>query len=149
MKFIVAIDGSQQSQIALEEAVDIAAESDATVVAVHAVDPSVYDEGGTEPVSDIADAGDRLIVESEADAERRGMDLLEDAAEYASRQGVRVETELLYGDPAVAIPEFLASDEADMLFVGHRGLSERLESVLGSVAKALLDSSPVPVTVVK
>jgi nucleotide-binding universal stress UspA family protein len=149
MNFIVAVDGSEQSEKALEHAVSIAAAAGADVTVVHAVDPAVYSEGGDEPVSDIPDAEDRLILESEEDAEERGLQVLDDMVTLAAGLGADVETVLLHGDPSVAIPEFLETADADGVFVGHRGLSERYERILGSVAKSLLESSPVPVTIVE
>jgi hypothetical protein len=38
---------------------------------------------------------------------------------------------------------------ADAIFVGHRGLSEEREAVVGSVAKEVLSKATVPVTVVR
>ncbi|MFB6155600.1 MAG: universal stress protein [Haloferacaceae archaeon] len=149
MKFVVAVDGSEPSEKALEHAISIAKAARADLTVVHAVDPAVYSEGGEEPVSDIPDAEDRLIVESEEDAEERGIQILDEMASAATQRGFDVETELLHGDPGVAVPEYLTSSGADGVFVGHRGLSERYERLLGSVAKTLLESSPVPVTIVR
>ncbi len=44
----------------------------------------------------------------------------------------------------------LATDvpDADAVFVGHRGLSEERERVVGSVAKAVVDKAAVPVAVI-
>jgi nucleotide-binding universal stress UspA family protein len=35
------------------------------------------------------------------------------------------------------------------VYVGHRGLSEKHEQVVGSVAKSVVDKAGVPVTIVK
>lgn len=149
MKFIVAVDGSEQSEHALEHAIRIARPADADVTVVHAVDPSVQSEGGEAPVSDIPDVEDRLVVESESDAEDRAMAVVDEMESFAAERGFEIETELLRGDPVVVIPEYLEDVDADNVFVGHRGLSERYERLLGSVAKSLVESSPVPVTIVK
>jgi nucleotide-binding universal stress UspA family protein len=60
-----------------------------------------------------------------------------------------VETELLAGRPADAIAERAGETDADAIFVGHRGLSEERERVVGSVAKAIVDKATVPVTVIR
>ena len=52
-------------------------------------------------------------------------------------------------DPATVVPDYAAAESFDGLFVGHRGLSERYENLVGSVAKAILERSSVPVTVVR
>nr|WP_128475927.1 universal stress protein [Halorussus pelagicus] len=77
---------------------------------------------------------------------------------------VEVETGLLYGEPVEVITEFAEgrdsssgrarSDDADIegddaIFVGHRGLSERYEGLVGSTAKEIVGRATVPVTVVR
>jgi nucleotide-binding universal stress UspA family protein len=147
MKFLVAVDDSPGNERVLDHAEALAAAADATLVLVHAVDPSVYDtmEG---PVRSADEREERLIIESTAEAEDRGADILERAAGQVD-PGVAVETELLYGPPAESIAEFAGTAGADGIIVGHRNLSEARERVLGSVAKQLVEQSPIPVTVVR
>ena len=148
-KFVVAFDGSEASERALEHAIRIASGLDASLTAVHAVDPQVYSSGGDTPVRSRSDAERRLVVEAVEDAERRGEDLLERAASTAEDAGFAVETELLYGAPVVAVADFAEAEGYDGVFVGHKGLDESYERVLGSVAKGLVERSRVPVTVVR
>lgn len=149
MEFVVAVDGSAESDRALDHAVEMARAAGAALTAVHSVDPDVYDRGGAEAPTDNAGFDDRLIVESVSDAERRGERLLEDATERAGDAGLDAGTELLYGDPVETVPEFAAREEYDGVFVGHRGLSDEHERVLGSVAKGVVERSSLPVTVVR
>jgi len=149
MKLLVAVDGSEESRQALAYATDIADATDGSIVVVHAVDPSAYDQGGTEPVATPADADRRLILESVEDAEARGLDLLDDAAAFARELGWDVETELLYGDPVTAVTDYAEAESVDTVYVGHRGRSERTDRMFGSVAKALVERASVPVTVVR
>ncbi|MFB6069556.1 MAG: universal stress protein [Halanaeroarchaeum sp.] len=148
MKFLVAVDGSAESYDALRHALTIAERSEATVTVVHAVDPDVYEVGGMEPITELGDADDRLLVESIEDAEQRGTDVLEEAAEIAAERGLTVETDLLYGPPVPRIVECAERNDVDNVFVGHRGMTDRLEALLGSVAKRVVERSSVPVTVV-
>ncbi len=148
MDFVVATDGSRQSEAALEHALDLAAAADGTVTVVHVVTPAVQAQGGSDPVVDPSRAADRLLVEDVGDAEVRGERILENAAAIAEDRGTSVETALLHGDPVETVAEFAAAESADGVVVGHRGLSERAEEHLGSVAKSLIERSPVPVTVV-
>lgn len=148
MRFVVAVDGSEQSQRALQHAIDLGSSTAPDITAVYAVDPAVHSEGGEEPVTDIADAEDRLVVEDVSVAEERGSRALSEAAEFAAEYDIDVETELLYGPPAETIADYASKESADGLFVGHRALSERQERILGSVAKGLIERTEVPVTVV-
>lgn len=149
MNFIVAVDGSESADRALDYALTMVAPLDATVTIVHSVEPHVVVEGGTEPVTGIGDAGDRLTAESLEDAEARGEHVLEEALEHAAEAGVESTTELLYGDPVEALTTYADDVDADGIFVGHRGLSKRYEGLAGSVAKELVERASCPVTVVR
>ncbi|SEK26349.1 universal stress protein [Haloferax larsenii] len=149
MNFIVAVDGSESSERALDHALTIVEPLGAHVTVVHSVEPHVLVEGGEEPVSGAAEAGDRIFAESLEDAEVRAEEVLEAAAERARDAGVEATTELLYGDPVESIPEYAKGAAADGIFVGHRGLDERYEGLVGSVAKELVERATCPVTVVR
>jgi nucleotide-binding universal stress UspA family protein len=149
MNLVVAVDGSDSSDAALDHAVEMTQRLDATLTVVYAVNPDVRVEGGSDVGDPVRTADDAIVQESVEDAEARGERILDAAAKRAETAGVDVTTELLYGDPVEAIPEYAEGEDVDALYVGHRGLSERAEAVLGSVAKALVERSPVPVTVVR
>jgi nucleotide-binding universal stress UspA family protein len=150
MNYLVAVDGSSESESALEHALELAGamETPASVTVVHSVDPEVESEAGVPADADVTDADRLLVIEGPEDAEDRGQKLLDRAVEFAADRGHEVDAELLYGDPAESIAEFAEAGEFDGLFVGHRGLNERMERLLGSTAKRLVEQSPVPVTVV-
>ena len=148
-KFVVAFDGSETSERALEHAIRMASGLDASLTVVHAVDPQVYSSGGDAPVRSRSDAERRLVLEAVENAEHRGETLLDRAASTAEDAGFAVETELLYGAPVPAVADFAENEGFDGVFVGHKGLDESYERVLGSVAKGLVERSRVPVTVVR
>lgn len=149
MKLLVGMDGSEEAERALARAITIADATDGELTIAYAVDPAAYDAGGSEPIETAADADERLIVESTEAAEDRGLDVLEDAATVAADRGHDAETELLYGDPATVLTEYADDEGFDAIYVGHRGLSERAETLLGSVANTIVEQSTVPVTVVR
>lgn len=62
---------------------------------------------------------------------------------------IEITTELLTGRPAEAITGYADQLDATGIYVGHRGLSDRHEQVVGSVAKSIVDKATVPVTIVK
>jgi nucleotide-binding universal stress UspA family protein len=147
MKFLVAVDGSDPGERALEHAIRLADAAGASLVVVHAVVPEVA-VSGDDPMTSLSEAEDRIVAENPERAEERGERLLEAAAERVREAGVETSTELLYGDPVEVIPDYAAEVDADGVFVGHRGLSDRTESLVGSVAKGIVEGSSVPVTVV-
>ena len=143
MRYLVATDGSDASEAAVDHACRLVERTDGSVSLVHAVNPSVYDEGGTRRDED-------RLIQSVADAEEHGERLLAAAERRVTDHGVRVaDTHLLYGEPTEEVPALAAEESYDGIVVGHRGLSDRYERVLGSVAKGLIGRTEVPVTVVR
>jgi hypothetical protein len=78
-----------------------------------AVDPAVYDEGGTEPLSTLSDAEQCLVIESIEDAEDRGQSILEETAALAE--------ELVEGEPSSPWPRPVSTGGAGRV---PRGRSE-------------------------
>ncbi len=148
MQFLVAVDGSEPSARALDHAVEMAEATGASVTVVHAVAPEVYAERFDDPVTDRSEVDGAYVVEAVEDAETRADRVLERMAERAAGSGVGVTTQLLYGDPVVEVADYADDEGVDGIFVGHRGVSERYEALLGSVAKGLVGRASVPVTVV-
>lgn len=138
MRYLVAADGSQVSSEAVTYAAEQAAAMDATLEIVHVIAPETTFVDG------------ELVQPAEDELLNEGRSTLDRAAGIATTAAdVTVETGLLTGRPADAIVEYAAETDADALYVGHRGLSEKREQVVGSVAKSVLDRATMPVTVVR
>jgi len=115
----------------------------------------------------LRDAGDRPRVNARLGAHRwdahppgeeaaveAGEDILSNARRLADDEAVGdesidIETQLLTGRPADAITGYAREQPVDAIYVGHRGLSEEREQVVGSVAKSVVDKANVPVTVIR
>ncbi|MEF8787001.1 MAG: universal stress protein [Haloarculaceae archaeon] len=149
MKLLVAVDGSQEADDALAYATDIADAMEGSITAVYAVDPNIYEQESNEPIAGLADADERLLLESIEDAEDRALDILDDVMSRAEELGHDIETELLYGDPVTRITSYAEKEDFETIFVGHRGRSKRTDDMLGSVAKDIVERATVPVTVVR
>jgi len=82
-----------------------------------------------------------------------GEDILSNARRLADEavgdESIDIETQLLTGRPADAITGYAREQPVDAIYVGHRGLSEEREQVVGSVAKSVVDKANVPVTVIR
>lgn len=143
MHYLVATDGSPESDEAVQYAVEHALAFDATVELVNVITPQTRVVEG------------EAVFEGEEGAEEAGRRTLEGArriAEEAAQEAdqmVDLETELLLGRPAHAIADYADEVDADAIFVGHRGLSSEREKVVGSVAKGIVDRADRPVTVVR
>jgi nucleotide-binding universal stress UspA family protein len=138
MRYLVATDGSAVSDEAVTYAAEHAGAVDATLEIVHVI------------TSEAKFVGDDLVRPGEKELLAEGQETLEAAADLATgTANAAVETELLSGRPADAIVEYASESGVDAIYVGHRGLSEKREQVVGSVAKTVVDRAAVPVTVVR
>ncbi|KZN23637.1 universal stress protein UspA [Haladaptatus sp. R4] len=147
--YLVAIDGSGASMDALRYALDLARSTGQSVTAVHVVVPEEIVAADDVPPTSFAEANRDLILSNVEDAETHGQELLDDAAAAAEREGTNLDTGLLYGEPVQEITEYADDNGYDAIFVGHRGASERFETLFGSVAKNVAGRATVPVTIVR
>jgi nucleotide-binding universal stress UspA family protein len=123
----VGIDGSKQSQVALQTAIDLAERTGASLRILAVVD------------TDRVFGSESLPGEDEKE---RIEGRLEHAVEHA-RRTVEAEGQILYGIPSHAVPD--AAEDADLLVIGsrgHYGVARRL--LLGSVAARVTRTAPCP-----
>jgi nucleotide-binding universal stress UspA family protein len=137
MRFVVAVDGSDESDEAVRHAASLAGPLGADVELVHAITPEIYTDEG------------QVLIEDMSDAEARADSVLVDSVSVAEEAGVEATTESLYGDAAEEVAGYAEEVGADGIFVGHRGVSTEYEDVVGSVAQELVRKATVPVTVVR
>jgi nucleotide-binding universal stress UspA family protein len=149
MDFLVAIDGSSESDDTLEYAIEIANSVGAGITVCHVVNPALFVEDVEEPVSSLSEAERRFLLSGIDDEFERGLAVLDEAVQAAGALDADVDTEILYGKPATEITAFADSEGFDAIYVGHQGRSSKGERFLGSVAKGIVERSTVPVTVVR
>ncbi len=143
-KILVAVDGSAHSKRALTAAADLARHYRASVYLLHVIrDLSLPKE-----IWEMISAGE--VTESR-------LEILEDSAEIILDNGRQqlaeagledVKAQYLVGDPAVKIASYAEEQAVDLIIIGHRGLGTHGE-MLGSVARKLLNFTPVPCLVVR
>jgi nucleotide-binding universal stress UspA family protein len=132
---VIATDGSQSVQRAVDVALDVARRFEADVHAITVVDTDEIDS-----------SPDRLQEEME--------DALREQAEEALST-VRASTDLdlttavQVGRPAVEIREYAEANDADLVAMGTRGRHGENRFLLGSVAERIVRSCPMPVLTVR
>jgi len=143
-RIVVAVDGSSTSDLALSEAIRVAGQGDATVLALYVVDNAtpLFDAGYYDP-SQVQQA----FVES-------GQRALEGAASRLAAANVKHETRLdsdaaVPGDIGASINAAAREWGADLLVIGTHGRRGVRRLVLGSVAEAVIRQSTVPVLLVR
>jgi len=134
---LVAVDGSEMSEHALEYALAVYADAEITVLHVL---------GGPSPMGGRA-SGLALADDLKAAAEKQSEAVFERAREIAAEHDREVRTEIALGHPARAIIN--RASEYDTVVIGsHSGtLAERL--FVGNVADRVFRRSPVPVVAVR
>ncbi len=140
-KIVVAYDGSPHSRRALDVAIDLARKYNSRLYVVEVVDPAALIGLGISPPVPPQTVLDQLYQKAKSDVEEARR-----RAEGVSSEGGQV----LEGDPATSILEFVDKVKADLLVSGSRGGLSTLKRIfLGSVSSRLVSESKVPVLVVK
>jgi nucleotide-binding universal stress UspA family protein len=134
---LVAVDGSEAAAKALEEAIDVARAEGARLTLINVAVPHVYSAGP-------------YVVPPQTDEElERAAQKLLDRAEALVPDGVPVSTVVRHGPVAEAILERAEAAQHDLIVMGSRGLGPAGALLLGSVSRAVLAHSPVPVLVAR
>ena len=131
---VLALDGSESSDRALEYATTVATEHGSAVRVVHVREIFVGRGGGALPLDES---------EMQAKVERQVKNL--------SDAGVKTELEtqsVTHGGPAHVIADAADNAKADVVIVGTRGHGGIAGVLLGSVAQRLLHLAHCPVIVV-
>jgi len=136
---LIAVDGSAPSDSALRTGLEIAEAEHAAVVLVH-VAPSL-------DVLPVSLFGATTSVEHAPTAD--DVAPLTAAAVIADAHGVRATTRLLSGGTADEIVACADSIRADLIVIGSRGLGALGRMILGSVSRAVLHETRIPVLVVR
>jgi nucleotide-binding universal stress UspA family protein len=124
---VVGTDGSPTASRAVEQAIELAAATGATLHLVHAWDVSP----------------------AMARVEDDGAELLAATAEVVAEAGVAVETHIVRSDPADALITVAGDVHADLLVVGNRGMAGIQRLLLGSVANRISHHSPCTLLIVR
>jgi nucleotide-binding universal stress UspA family protein len=140
-RILVPTDFSATADAALEYAFGIAERFGASLQLLHVLDDPFVFEGMS---------AEAYI--AEAPTLRTAM--LEDARERlrhraAPRNGVNVETEVLFGHGARTIAEYAAERGIDLIVMGTHGRTGFAHLMVGSVAERLVRIAPCPVLTVR
>jgi nucleotide-binding universal stress UspA family protein len=132
---VVATDGSESVQRAVDVALDLAERFDATVHALYVVDASEV-ESSPESVRDEL----RSALESDGEAA---------LSTVAERANVDVTTAVREGRPAAEITAYAREVDADVVATGTRGRHGENRFLIGSVAERVVRTCDKPVLTVR
>jgi nucleotide-binding universal stress UspA family protein len=134
-RIVVGTDGSQHSQRAIRWAADLAAQTGAEIVAVHAVGLLVDTPEGLVPNDDTLQDRARHLLEAEWTNDLRAA-------------GVPVRCRLEEGGAVTALLRVAEDEAADLVVVGSRGAGGFSELHLGSTSHQVALYADRPVTIV-
>jgi len=132
---VIATDGSESVERAVDVALDLARRFDATVHALYVVDESEVDSS---PEAIRADMREAL--------EESGEEALDDVRE---RTDSDVRTVVREGRPAAEICGYARENDVDLVATGTRGRHGENRFLIGSVAERVVRSCPTPVLTVR
>lgn len=135
MKILVAYDGSESAQRALEQTADLAASNGATVSVISVA----------EPLPQFGRAAPMMLPEE--DEERRHE--LDDAKATLAAKGIEAAVVERKGDAATMIVDEAERESVDMIVMGTRGLNTTRRWLMGSVSSRVVQHAPCNVLVVR
>ncbi len=138
-RILIATDGSDSSNDAVDLGLELAAEHESTVYVVH-VEPAV----DIAPWSAFGMAAGVPHLTTEQDRAP-----LDDAVVRAEERGVPVIDELLTGVAIDEIVAFADSHDIDLIVMGSRGHGAVASAMLGSVSLGVLRETRRPVLIVR
>jgi nucleotide-binding universal stress UspA family protein len=136
---LVAIDGSKESEWALEKSIEIAKRNNAKLLLAHVIDTRSFL---------LIDSYDPDIAER---ANKLAIDMLEKYQTQAINAGVsHVHYEIDYGSPKVKIPKEIAKKHnIDLIICGATGMNTVERFLIGSVSEHITRYSPCDVLIVR
>jgi len=136
---LVAMDGSEASQRALSDAVDLAKLCNAKLHAIYVVETGLF--------SSLPMEGTVEIMYSVL--EKEGEEVMERAKKYAAGKGITVITHMNQGHAGSEILGLAEEEKADLIIVGSHGKSNTDRLLIGSVSTFVVAHSTITTMVVR
>jgi nucleotide-binding universal stress UspA family protein len=142
MTVLVAYDGSDPAQAAVEYAIEEHADKDIVLLRVVEVASGMTDAGLNLIQERFREKPEKLRREARKKVAEEIADRFEDA-------GLEYETAIVFGDPAREIVDYAEQNDIDQIVVGSHGRDGVSRVLLGSVGEKVVRRAPMPVTVVR
>ncbi|GMA53696.1 universal stress protein [Alicyclobacillus contaminans] len=138
-KIMVAVDGSNEAELAFQKAVNIARRNNASLLLVHVIDTRAFQD---------VNSFDSMLAEQATDLAKQS---LSDYSENAKNEGVEsVETTIEYGSPKIIIAKQIPEDQnVDLIILGATGLNAVERLFIGSVSEYVTRNALCDVLIVR
>ena len=131
---LVPYDNSPNSKIALNKAFEMAELSNGRITLIHVISYQKAIAKIVEPYREtLIDHVKKFFNQIERDA---------------SRRDILLKKEILYGNPAEEILNFMKNKKFDILIMGRRGTTKITGPSLGSVSNMIVQNSKIPILIV-
>ena len=153
MKLLVPVDGSNASISAVKKALELAKKYGFAIKLISVVTEKNSEYRRHENawrgvdgsiISDSEELEKRLEEKIKENAQR----LLDAIVSKLDFSGIRVEKEVLLGEPYAKIIETAKNDKIDIIVMSNRGFSKVKRFFVGSVTQKVISDAPCPVLVV-
>lgn len=147
-KVLVALDGSENSERALDFALDFADKYSAALTIINVTESSAM---ASVPTGMSAYTGGSTMVAVAKDLRKFHEDLLEKTLQKAkvAKPNLTISTLLREGNPASEIIAAAKEGDFDVVVAGHRGASKVQELFLGSIGDKIAHSLDCTVVIVR
>ncbi|OLS37052.1 universal stress protein [Alkalihalophilus pseudofirmus] len=135
-KVLAAVDGSDHSLRAIEQAVKITSKREGVIDLIYVI-------SGETSKSDVLKNKSKMEIEHNRKA------MLTRYEEKLASHNIQYETHIRNGEPGPTIVEFANENEYDVVVLGSRGLNKLQSMVLGSVSHKVAKRVSAPVLIVK
>ncbi|MFZ0184811.1 MAG: universal stress protein [Nitrosotalea sp.] len=132
-KILVPLDGSKNSLKALETAIHLAGENEASLVVIHVIH-TLSQKAGVKQKSGEEEVPPAFILQTK---------------KLAIKNKIPFSSRILTGDPGHAIVEYSNTHAIDLIVIGARGVNTFKNIFLGSVSSYVLHKSKTPVMLIK
>lgn len=140
-KFLVALDGSVDGRRAIEVASSLAKSTHSGLILTYVIDWTPYSFHTPEELEE-------RHQRRESEIERANDVILNPEVSALEEMGIAVETIVRHGNISKTIVDIARENKVTQIFIGRLGESHLRSMIFGSVPAALIQTSPVPVTVV-
>lgn len=146
-KVLVAVDGSENSDRALDFGLDLAEKFDAAVTVLNVSESPMM---GAVPMEPTTVSGESMVIFAR-DLRRFHEEILSKAVAHAKafKPNVEVLWKYVEGSPASEIVAAAKDGGFDVVVIGHRGLGRVREMFLGNISEKVAHLAPCPVIIVR
>lgn len=138
-RIMVAVDGSQEAELAFKKALNVAKRNHAELLLLHVIDARAFQT---------MTSFDTMLAEQATDMAKNS---LKEYEETAQKEGVdKIKTLIEYGSPKTVIAKYIPDEyNIDLILLGATGLNAVERLFIGSVSEYVIRHAPCDVLVVR